>query len=85
MIEIERALRSGVKRDGSPMAPPMPWPSFAQYTPEDMAAVIVYLRSLPPVKHKNPNRVPAGQSATGSIITLPAPSAWDAPKPAEKK
>jgi mono/diheme cytochrome c family protein len=83
--DIERVLRSGIKRDGSPVAPPMPWPEFAHFTPEDLAAVIVYLRSLPPVRHKNLSRVPPGQKATGSIITLPAPSAWDAPKPPAKK
>jgi hypothetical protein len=58
----------------------MPRPSFAQFTPEDMEGLIPYLRSLPPVKHKNPSRVPPGQPATGSIVALPAPSAWDAPR-----
>ena len=81
--EIERALRSGVKKDGSPIAPPMPWPDLARLSPEDMAAVIAYLRTLPPVKHKNLNRVPPGQDAKGSIISVPAPSAWDVPAPAK--
>ena len=83
--EIERALHSGVKKDGTPIAPPMPWPDFTRLSSEDMAAVIAYLRTLPPVKHKNLGPVPPGQSATGSIITLPAPSAWDVPKPAASK
>lgn len=78
--EIERAMRSGVKKDGTPIGPPMPWPSFAQLTPEDTAALIAYLRSLPSVKHANLGPLPPGAKATGSIITLPPPSAWDAPK-----
>lgn len=78
--EIERALRSGVKKDGTPIGPPMPWPSYAQLTPDDMAALIAYLRSLPAVKHANLGPLPPGSKATGSIITLPPPSAWDAPK-----
>ena len=82
--EIERALRSGIKRDGTAIGPPMPWPEFAQYTPDDMAAVIAYLRSLPAVPHKNPARVMPGQKATGSIVTLPAPSLWDVPPPPKK-
>src|SRR5262249_30243745 len=48
-VEIERALRSGVKKDGSPILPPMPWPDFARMNPEDMAALITYLRSIPAV------------------------------------
>ena len=80
--EIERALRSGVKKDGTPLLPPMPWPDFAHMTQEDMAALIAYLRSIPPVVHKVPDIVPPGGKATGSIITLPAPSAWDAPRSA---
>ena len=80
--EIERALRSGVKKDGSPLLPPMPWPDFARMTAEDMAALIAYLRTVPPVVHKVPDIVPPGGKATGSIITLPPPSAWDAPRAA---
>jgi mono/diheme cytochrome c family protein len=80
--EIERALRSGVKKDGTPLLPPMPWPDFARMTAEDMASVIAYLRSIPPVVHKVPDIVPPGGKATGSIITLPPPSAWDAPRAA---
>ena len=83
--EIERALRSGVKKDGSPVAPPMPWPDLARLTPEDMAAVIAYLRTLPPVKHKNLGPIPPGRATSGSILTFPAPSAWDVPKPPPAK
>jgi mono/diheme cytochrome c family protein len=78
--EIERALRSGVKKDGTPVGPPMPWPDFARLSPDDMAALIAYLRGLPAVKHANLGPLPPGSKATGSIITLPPPSAWDAPK-----
>jgi mono/diheme cytochrome c family protein len=81
--EIERALRSGVKKDGSPLLPPMPWPDFAHMTQEDMGALIAYLRSIPPVVHKVPDIVPPGAKATGSIIVLPPPSAWDAPRAAQ--
>jgi len=78
--EIERALRSGVKKDGTPILPPMPWPSLARLTPEDMAAVIAYLRSLPAVSHKVPAIVPPGQKASGGVLAFPPPPAWDAPR-----
>ena len=80
--EIERALRSGVKKDGSPIAPPMPSPDFAHLTPEDMGSLIAYLKTLPPVRHQVPARVPPNGTAKGSIITLPPPPTWDVPHPA---
>lgn len=78
--EIERALRSGVKKDGTPILPPMPWPSLARLTPEDMAALIAYLRSVPAVSHKVPGIVPPGQKPAGAVVVLPPPPAWDAPR-----
>ena len=81
-VEIERALRSGVRKDGSPILPPMPWPNMAGMTADDMASLIAYLKSIPPVKHKVPERVPPNTVAQGPIIPIPAPGPWDAPKTA---
>ncbi len=47
--EIERAIRTGVARDGHKLFPPMPFASCAEITANDMVALIAYLRSLPPV------------------------------------
>lgn len=47
--EIAAMITQGVKPDGSGMLPPMPYGYFARTTPEDIAAVILYLRSLPPL------------------------------------
>jgi len=77
--EIEKALRTGIKNDGKPMLPPMPWPSFAGLTEPDMKALVAYLRSLPPVTHKVPDAVPPGQAYAGSVLEFPPPPAWDAP------
>ena len=79
-VEIERALRSGVKKDGTPILPPMPWPNTARLTPDDMSSLIAYLKSLPPVAHKVPANLPPNGMAHGSVIELPAPSVWDAPR-----
>jgi mono/diheme cytochrome c family protein len=80
-VEIERALRSGVRKDGSPILPPMPWTEVATLTPEDMSSLIAYLKSLPPIHHKVPDRVPPNGMATTPTVDIPAPPAWDAPKP----
>jgi mono/diheme cytochrome c family protein len=47
--EIAAMITQGKRPDGSPMLPPMPYGYLAKFTPEDLAAVILYLRSLPPL------------------------------------
>lgn len=46
--EIYRAIVSGVDRDGKALFPVMPYPFYKSLDPEDVKAVIAYLRSLPP-------------------------------------
>jgi mono/diheme cytochrome c family protein len=54
--EVKRVLQSGTFPDGH-VAPytTMPWASFSHLNEEDRHAVVVYLRSLPPVKHRIPD------------------------------
>lgn len=47
--EIAAMITQGKRPDGSPMLPPMPYGYLAAMTPDDLAAVILYLRSLPPL------------------------------------
>ena len=49
--EIARALRHGVKHDGSPLVDFMP---FYDLSDDDLTAIISFLRSSPPVKNKRP-------------------------------
>jgi mono/diheme cytochrome c family protein len=48
--DIERAIRSGVARDGHKLSPPMPFAAYEHLSADDMAALIRYLRSLPGVE-----------------------------------
>lgn len=48
--EIERAIRTGVDRQGHPLKPPMGFAYYDRISADDMAALIAYLRSLPPKK-----------------------------------
>lgn len=53
--EIAAALTRGTRPDGSRLRPyAMPWPSYAQLTPEDLRAVVAYLRTLPPIVNAIP-------------------------------
>ena len=47
--EIAAMITKGVRPDGSAMLPPMPYGYLAGMTPDDLAAIILYLRSLPPL------------------------------------
>lgn len=47
--ELSSIIRTGQKPDGKPMMPPMPYPNFANMTDDDLAAVVLYLRTLPPL------------------------------------
>ena len=59
--EVERAIRSGVSRDGYPLHwQGMIWDHLSNWDEEDMRAIIAYVRMLPPVKNKVPaDRAPA--------------------------
>ena len=49
-----KCIREGKYKglEGSrPLLPPMPWPSFAQMTDEDLKAVFAYLKSTKPVRN----------------------------------
>ena len=47
--EIAAMITDGKRPDGTGMLPPMPYGHFKAFTPDDRAAVILYLRSLPPL------------------------------------
>ena len=54
--EVARAIREGVSRDGHTLFPIMPYKNFSTMSDEDVASIVVYLRSLPPVKNAIPAR-----------------------------
>jgi mono/diheme cytochrome c family protein len=48
--EIERAIRTGIDKDGHALKPPMGFGYYSKISADDMAALIAWLRSLPPKK-----------------------------------
>lgn len=52
--DFVRALRRGIGHDGRTLYPLMPYFYFRNLSDEDLASVIVYVRSLPPVHIKRP-------------------------------
>jgi mono/diheme cytochrome c family protein len=51
---LARAIREGVGHDGRPLDPVMPYESFRNMSDEDLASVVVYLRSIAPVRNALP-------------------------------
>ncbi len=52
--QFARAIREGIGHDGRTLFPIMPYPRFRSMSDEDLASIVVYLRSLPPVRHELP-------------------------------
>lgn len=54
--EVARAIREGVRRDGSALFPVMPYLSYRSMDDEDVKSIVVYVRTIPAVNNKVPTR-----------------------------
>ena len=75
---LARAIREGIGHDGRALYPIMPYLSFQAMSDEDLAAVIVYIRSLAPVRNQLPaTRIPFPSNfLTNDVpqpVTVPVP------------
>jgi mono/diheme cytochrome c family protein len=52
--QIARAIREGIGHDGRTLFPIMPYERFRYMTDEDLASIVVYLRSLPAIRNPLP-------------------------------
>lgn len=52
--QLARAIREGIGHDGRALFPLMPYPHFKHMSDEDLASVVVFLRSLPPIRNELP-------------------------------
>jgi cytochrome c553 len=46
----------------------MPWPTLSKLSDEDVRAIVAYLRSLPPVRHRVPDNVEPGAKVAGRYV-----------------
>jgi alcohol dehydrogenase (quinone), cytochrome c subunit len=58
--DFDRAVRSGVAKDGHRLYPAMPYPSYAKISDDDLKALYTFfMKEVPPVKQANkPNEIP---------------------------
>ena len=71
--QISTALQSGVRPDGRVLAMVMPWQAFSHLNKADVAAIVAYLRQLPPVRHKAAGPFAAGEQPTTFVWRIVAP------------
>ena len=71
--EIIAAFTTGVRPDGRQLAPIMPFMSYGHINAADAEALVAYLRSLKPVKHKVPGPFAASDKPSAPYLTVVAP------------
>lgn len=57
--QLVRAIRQGIGHDGRQITAFMPWNAFSALSDEDVKSIVVYLRSIPPVRNPLPKGVEA--------------------------
>jgi hypothetical protein len=68
--QIVAALQTGKRPDGRELAPIMPWRAFANLTKDDATAIAMYLKSIPPVKHKVPGPFGPSEKPTEFVMKI---------------
>jgi mono/diheme cytochrome c family protein len=66
--QIVAAIQTGATPSGRMLAPIMPYHAFANFTPQDVQAIVAFLRSLPAVAHKVPG--PFGPAETPTVFVM---------------
>lgn len=84
--EIAGAIRDGRRPDGSLIGPPMPVEGYRGVSDRDLAAMVAYLRAVPPVRHAvaERSRYPFGLAPHGPpVASAPDPPGDDPAKRGE--
>lgn len=78
--QLARAIREGIRPDGSVIGPPMPFELYRGISDADLAAMIAYLRTVPPVRSavaRSEYRIPLPPSYGPPVANVPGPAADD--------
>lgn len=67
--QIARAIREGIRPDGRIIGPPMPIGLYRGLSDRDLAAMVAYLRTVPPVRN----------AVEASVYRIPLPPAYGPP------
>jgi mono/diheme cytochrome c family protein len=67
--ELARAIREGIRPDGTLIGPPMPFVFYRDLSDTDLAAIVAFLRTLPAIANDAPK----------SVYNIPLPPAYGPP------
>ena len=67
--ELARAIREGIRPDGTLIGPPMPFSLYKDLSDTDLAAIVAFLRTLEPIENVPPK----------SVYNIPLPPAYGPP------
>jgi len=82
---LARAIREGIGHDGRGLYWGMWYQSFRNLSDEDVASVVVYLRTIPPVRNAlPPTRLPAGEIAENAAYPKPITAPVAGPPPGDR-
>lgn len=77
---IARAVREGIGHDGRMLHPQMWYAAFHELSDEDVASVVIYVRSIPPIRNPLPQtRIPFGRRI--NYANIPQPIIGPVPQP----
>jgi mono/diheme cytochrome c family protein len=71
--QVATAITTGVVPTGRQLAPIMPWRAFGNLTKQDVAAIVDYLRTLPPVSNKVPGPFGPQEKPTSFVMKVAPP------------
>jgi mono/diheme cytochrome c family protein len=66
--ELADAIREGANRHGRNRILAMPWLAYSKLSEADTAAIVAYLRNLPPVVHPVPDAVAPGSATDEPFV-----------------
>lgn len=66
--QIANAIKAGIGRHGNRRIATMPWQGYAKMSNDDVSAIVSYLRSIKPIKHKVPEAVEPGHRASNPFV-----------------
>jgi mono/diheme cytochrome c family protein len=78
--QLGRAIREGIRPDGSLIGPPMPFEDYRHLSDRDLAAIVAYLRAQPPTRQQLPKskyEMPLPNAYGPPVGSVPAPDPKD--------
>jgi mono/diheme cytochrome c family protein len=66
--QVADALSAGIGRHGGRRIAAMPWQGYAKLTSDDVDAIVAYLKSIRPIRHKVPDPIQPGQKASKPFV-----------------